>query len=92
MRTQDQALIRQMMVLHSGIQELKQELSEEEEEGPDQDEGEDMAHFWDSGSEEGLSQSFWSSAGSFNVPSWKTQPVQVDLASPSLFSRRSSLP
>ncbi|CAB1436541.1 unnamed protein product [Pleuronectes platessa] len=31
MRSQDQALIRQLMELHSGIQELKQELSEEEE-------------------------------------------------------------
>ncbi|KAK7906973.1 hypothetical protein WMY93_015585 [Mugilogobius chulae] len=30
MRSQDQALIRQLMELHSGIQELKQELSEEE--------------------------------------------------------------
>lgn len=43
MRSQDQALVRQLMELHSGIQELSQELSEEEEEGSS----------WDSGSEDG---------------------------------------
>lgn len=46
MRTQDQALIRQMMELHSGIQELKQELSEEEEkeDEPDEDKEKEMEH------------------------------------------------
>lgn len=98
MRTQDQALIRQMMELHSGIQELKQELSEEEEEEeedePDEDEEEEeKAHFWDSGSEESLSHISWSSAESFNGSFWKTQPVvNLDMVSPKLFSRRSSVP
>lgn len=94
MRTQDQALIRQMMELHSGIQELKQELSEEEEEEEDEpDEEEEIAHFWDSGGEEGISHISWNSAGSFNVPFWKMQPaVNLDIVSPKLFSRRSSVP
>lgn len=92
MRTQDQALIRQMMELHSGIQELKQELSEEEEEDePDEDEEEEIAHFWDC--EEGISHISWDSALSFNVPFWKKQPVvNLNIASAKLFSRRSSVP
>lgn len=94
MRTQDQALIWQMMELHSGVQELKQELSEEKEEEDEPDENEEeMAHFWDSGSQEGIPHISWSSAGSFKVPFWKTQPlVHLDIASPKLFSRRSSVP
>lgn len=48
MRSQDQTLIRQLMELHSGIQELKQELSEEEEEDTD---GE--GSYWDSDSDGG---------------------------------------
>uniref|UniRef100_A0A3Q2CBE0 Uncharacterized protein n=2 Tax=Cyprinodon variegatus TaxID=28743 RepID=A0A3Q2CBE0_CYPVA len=49
MRSQDQALIRQLMHLHSGIQELKQELSEEE----DTEEEEEEGSCWDSDNEEG---------------------------------------
>lgn len=95
MRAQDQALIRQMMELHSGIQELKQELSEEEEEEEetDEDEEEQMAHLWDSGSEEGISHISWSSGESFNIPFWKTQAViNLDVVSNKLVSRRSSVP
>ncbi|XP_068504948.1 uncharacterized protein C20orf202 [Syngnathus scovelli] len=55
MRSQDQALIRQLMELHSGIQELKQELSEEEEEEEDEE-----GSSWDSESEQG---SVYSSSG-----------------------------
>lgn len=88
MRAQDQALIRQMMELHSGIQELKQELEE-----MDEGEEEEMAPFWDSGSEEGICPVAWSSAESFNVAIWKAQPVvHVDIVSNKLFSRRSSVP
>lgn len=91
MRAQDQALIRQMMELHSGIQELKQELEE-----MDEGEEEEMAQFWDSGSEEGISPISpiaWSSAEGFNVAFWKAQPVvNLDIVSNKLFSRRSSVP
>lgn len=59
LRSQDQALIRQLMELHSGIQELKQELSEEEQES---DEEEEEGSSWDSESDDG-SSSFCSSGG-----------------------------
>uniref|UniRef100_A0A3Q2P6J5 Si:ch211-153f2.7 n=1 Tax=Fundulus heteroclitus TaxID=8078 RepID=A0A3Q2P6J5_FUNHE len=52
MRSQDQALVRQLMELHSGIQELKQELSEEEL-GGDTGEEEEEANYWDTDSEGG---------------------------------------
>uniref|UniRef100_A0A3B3BPY9 Si:ch211-153f2.7 n=1 Tax=Oryzias melastigma TaxID=30732 RepID=A0A3B3BPY9_ORYME len=39
LRSQDQALVRQLMELHSGIQELKQELEQEEETDEDEEEG-----------------------------------------------------
>uniref|UniRef100_A0A3P9M2L8 Si:ch211-153f2.7 n=1 Tax=Oryzias latipes TaxID=8090 RepID=A0A3P9M2L8_ORYLA len=43
LRSQDQALVRQLMELHSGIQELKQELEQEEETDEDEEEG----CYWD---------------------------------------------
>ncbi|XP_007577117.1 uncharacterized protein LOC103155383 [Poecilia formosa] len=54
MRSQDQALIRQLMELHSGIQELKQELSEEEEEDTDEE-----GRYWDSESDGGSRNLFF---------------------------------
>ena len=61
MRSQDQALIRQLMELHSGIQELKQELSEEEQ-GEETDEEQEQGSYWDSDSENG-SGSIYSTSG-----------------------------
>ncbi|MEQ2214674.1 hypothetical protein XENOCAPTIV_016097 [Xenoophorus captivus] len=52
MRSQDQALIRQLMELHSGIQELKQELSEED---TDEEKEEEEGTYWDTDSEGGSS-------------------------------------
>ncbi|KAG7500451.1 hypothetical protein JOB18_018877 [Solea senegalensis] len=102
MRSQDQVLIRQLMELHSGIQELKQELSvEEEEEEGDTDEEEDEEEeeeeegsYWDSESERG-SSSVFSSAGEVSLSSSlvKTPPSRhTRLLSKQVFSRRSSVP
>lgn len=97
MRSQDQALIRQLMELHSGIQELKQELSEEEqEEETDEEEAEEgeEGSYWDSESERG-SSSVYSSSGEggfsisfLNVP----PPLCSGVLSKRAFSRRSSVP
>ncbi|KAG9355386.1 hypothetical protein JZ751_000224 [Albula glossodonta] len=59
MRSQDQVLIRQLMDLHAGIQELKLECAEVEEE---EEEEEAEVGGWDSGSEVGGS-SVYSSSG-----------------------------
>uniref|UniRef100_A0A3B4B4B2 Uncharacterized protein n=1 Tax=Periophthalmus magnuspinnatus TaxID=409849 RepID=A0A3B4B4B2_9GOBI len=61
MRSQDQALIRQLMELHSGIQELKQELEEDEEE--EEVSGERESSAWDSDSDHSGSSSQYSSSG-----------------------------
>ncbi|KAG7225436.1 hypothetical protein INR49_027430, partial [Caranx melampygus] len=95
MRSQDQALIRQLMELHSGIQELKQELSEEEqeeEETDEEEEEEEEGSFWDSGSERG-SSSIYSSSGEagFSVSYLKmSPPFYSRVSSKKVFSRRSS--
>ncbi|XP_016136930.1 protein FAM167A isoform X1 [Sinocyclocheilus grahami] len=92
MRSQDQALIRQLMDLHDGIQELKQECAkaiedeEEEEEEP----------CWDSGSE-GSSMSSFSGEMSFypSIYSFSTcmSPAPLGAYLPKrAFSRRSSVP
>ncbi|XP_026099444.1 protein FAM167A-like [Carassius auratus] len=59
MRSQDQALIRQLMDLHDGIQELKQECAKAIEE----EEEEEEETCWDSGSEGGRSSSISSFSG-----------------------------
>ncbi|XP_073678408.1 uncharacterized protein [Garra rufa] len=94
MRSQDQALIRQLMDLHDGIQELKQECAkaiedeEEEEEEP----------CWDSGSEGGASSissfsgemSFYPSIYSFST--CMSPPPLATYLPKRAFSRRSSVP
>ncbi|XP_070702953.1 uncharacterized protein C20orf202 [Pempheris klunzingeri] len=97
MRSQDQALIRQLMELHSGIQELKQELSEEEpEEDTDEEEAEEEedGSYWDSESERG-SSSIYSSSGEvgISISFWKKPPPRHSgVLSKRAFSRRSSVP
>uniref|UniRef100_A0A9J8D9M7 Si:ch211-153f2.7 n=1 Tax=Cyprinus carpio carpio TaxID=630221 RepID=A0A9J8D9M7_CYPCA len=90
MRSQDQALIRQLMDLHDGIQELKQECAkaiEDEEEEP----------CWDSGSEGGGSSmsSFSGEMSFFPSISFSTcmSPAPLGACMPKrAFSRRSSVP
>lgn len=93
MRSQDQVLIRQLMELHSGIQELKQELSEgEEEEEEEAKEGEldEEGSSWYSESEQG---SVYSSSGEELSPfSKKTWCLHSTSLAKKSFSRRSSLP
>ncbi|XP_069033132.1 protein FAM89A [Embiotoca jacksoni] len=93
MRSQDQALIRQLMELHSGIQELKQELSEEEQE-EETDEEEEEGSYWDSESERG-SGSVYSSSGEvgFSTSCRKTpRPLHTRGLQKRPFCRRSSVP
>lgn len=93
MRSQDQALIRQLMELHSGIQELKQELSEEEQDyDTDEAEEEQEGSYWDSESERG-SGSVYSSSGEtgFSISLLKKPPLFYSGARRS-YSRRSSVP
>ncbi|KAK7138575.1 hypothetical protein R3I93_015878 [Phoxinus phoxinus] len=92
MRSQDQALVRQLMDLHDGIQELKQECVkaiEEEEE----DEEEDAC--WDSGSDGGSSVSSFSGEMCFypSISSFSSclSPAPLFLRKRA-FSRRSSVP
>uniref|UniRef100_A0A3Q3NBZ2 Si:ch211-153f2.7 n=1 Tax=Labrus bergylta TaxID=56723 RepID=A0A3Q3NBZ2_9LABR len=92
MRSQDQALVRQLMELHSGIQELKQELSEEEEEETDEEEEE--GSYWDSESDRG-SGSVYSSSGEMGVSIHspkKPRHLHSRALSKRGFSRRSSVP
>ncbi|KAJ8409848.1 hypothetical protein AAFF_G00219070 [Aldrovandia affinis] len=95
MRSQDQVLIRQLMDLHAGIQELKLECAEVEEE----EEEESVAEGWDSGSEAGGS-SVYSSSGEVG---FSGSLLATSMPPPSLlyprgsfprraFSRRSSVP
>lgn len=98
MRSQDQALIRQLMELHSGIQELKQELSEEEqeeeEETDEEEEDEGDGSYWDSESERG-SSSIYSSSGeaSFSISYLKMSlPFYSRASSKKVLNRRSSVP
>ncbi|KAG5264973.1 hypothetical protein AALO_G00260020 [Alosa alosa] len=66
MRSQDQVLIRQLMDLHAGIQELKLECAEAElelEEEEEEESKEDEEASWDSGSDAGDSGSTLSSSG-----------------------------
>lgn len=95
LRSQDQALIRQLMELHSGIQELKQELSEEEgeegvEEEEESDEDEEGACHWDSESDGGGGSTCCSSeeTGSSRVRS----RLYASVSPKKRFSRRSSAP
>lgn len=92
MRSQDQALVRQLMELHSGIQELKQELSEEEATDEEEVEDEDGASFWDSESEGG--SIYCSSAEmAFSVSFLNMRPTfNSRVLSKRGFSRRSSAP
>ncbi|XP_067467885.1 uncharacterized protein C20orf202-like [Thunnus thynnus] len=93
MRSQDQALIRQLMELHSGIQELKQEWSEEEQE--DVTEEEEEGSYWDSESEQGSSSVYFSSGEvGFSISLLKTPPPPLYSGASvrRAFSRRSSVP
>lgn len=91
MRSQDQALVRQLMELHSGIQELKQELSEEEATDEEEGEDEDGASFWDSESEGG--SIYCSSAEMASVSFLNMRPTfNSRVLSKRGFSRRSSVP
>nr|XP_040044210.1 potassium voltage-gated channel subfamily A member 4-like [Gasterosteus aculeatus aculeatus] len=94
MRSQDQALIRQLMELHSGIQELKQELAEEEREEETDEEEEEEGSYWDSESERG-SSSVYSGSGEvgFSLSRLKAAPTfHSRVLSDRAFSRRSSVP
>ncbi|KAK6323610.1 hypothetical protein J4Q44_G00059490 [Coregonus suidteri] len=99
MRSQDQALIRQLMDLHAGIQELKLECAEaEEEEEEEVDEETEEEGSWDFGSEAGGSgSSVYSSSGEvgFSISCLSTRMTPPPLGSSlpkRTFSRRSSLP
>ncbi|CAL1583421.1 unnamed protein product [Knipowitschia caucasica] len=89
MRCQDQALIRQLMELHSGIQELKQELREEEEEEEEEEaaSGEREGSEWDSDSDHSSSQ--YSSSGEV---SYLATPMRKYKRSRKRGVRRSSVP
>ena len=69
MRSQDQVLIRQLMDLHEGIQELKLEYAEaeleleEEEEEEEEESEEDEEACWDSGSDAAGGSSVLSGSG-----------------------------
>lgn len=92
LRSQDQALIRQLMELHSGIQELKQELSEEEETDEEEEEEEEGASYWDSESDGG-SSSIYCSSGEMGFSFLSTRPMLYSsVSSKKGFSRRSSVP
>ena len=94
MRSQDQALIRQLMDLHTGIQELKLELSEEEEEPEEEEEEPEEEVCWDSGSEAGAS-SYYTSSGEVSFSSClstRMTPPPVTSLPRRLCSRRSSVP
>lgn len=95
LRSQDQALIRQLMELHSGIQELKQELSEEEEEETDEDEEEDEegACYWDSESDGGSGSIYGYRSGETGASFPNVRPRRyASVSSKKRFSRRSSVP
>lgn len=95
MRSQDQALVRQLMELHSGIQELKQELSEEEQEEETEEEEEEEGSCWDSESEQG-SGSIYSSSGEMGLSiSCLKTPARFRYSAglrKRAFCRRSSVP
>ena len=105
MRSQDQALIRQLMELHSGIQELKQEWSEEEEEQEgeteeeededEEEEEEEEGSYWDSESEQGSGSIYFSSRElGFSISSFLKTPATLHSGASvrRAFSRRSSVP
>lgn len=92
MRSQDQALIRQLMDLHAGIQELKQECAVDYEEEEEPDEYEEQS--WDSDSEaEGSSASSYSGEMfcSSIYSNFYTSPIGHFVSKRS-FGRRSSVP
>lgn len=93
MRSQDQALIRQLMDLHAGIQELKQECAVDDDEEEEPDEYEEQS--WDSDSEaDGSSASSYSGEMSFCssiYSNFYTSPL-THSASKRSFGRRSSVP
>lgn len=92
LRSQDQALIRQLMELHSGIQELKQELSEEEETDEDEEEDEEGACYWNSESDGG-SGSIYCSLGESGTSFLNMRPLRYTSVSlKKAFSRRGSAP
>ncbi|KAL4629830.1 alanine and arginine-rich domain-containing protein-like [Arapaima gigas] len=88
LRSQDQALVRQLMELHAGLQELRLECAEGEQ---DQNE----ARAWDSGSDTG-SLSVYSSSGEVGcsglLSSTSMAPFRWGYSSSRAFSRRSSMP
>ncbi|XP_072530984.1 uncharacterized protein [Salminus brasiliensis] len=94
MRSQDQALVRQLMDLHAGIQELKQECAVEYDEEDEQEDDEEPC--WDSGSETGGSSASSYSGEMCFYPSiyspFRTSPVPVGCIPKRAFCRRSSVP
>lgn len=81
------------MELHSGIQELKQELFEEEQE-EDTDEEEEEGSYWGSESEQGSGSVYSSSGeGGFSISCLKMpQQLHSGALSKRMFCRRSSVP
>ncbi|KAG9279885.1 alanine and arginine-rich domain-containing protein [Astyanax mexicanus] len=94
MRSQDQALVRQLMDLHAGIQELKQECSLEYEDDEEQEDDEEPC--WDSGSETGGSSASSYSGEMCFYPSiyspYCNSPLPVGCIPKRAFCRRSSVP
>lgn len=93
LRSQDQALIRQLMDLHAGIQELKQECGVDDEQLDQLEEFEE--HSWDSDSDtEGSGTSSYSGGMSFSSAIYSniyTSPLACSLPKRTS-GRRSSVP
>lgn len=90
MRSQDQALIRQLMDLHTGIQELKLDCAEIEggEENEPEEEG-----CWESGSEGGGSSVYSSSVEvGLSISCLSSRITPYPHGPKRLFCRRSSVP
>ncbi|XP_010898498.1 alanine and arginine-rich domain-containing protein [Esox lucius] len=96
MRSQDQALVRQLMDLHAGIQELKLECAEADEEEEEAEEDTEEEGSWDFGSEAGGSgSSVDSSSGEgFYISSLSSRinPPPLGSLPKRAFNRRSSMP
>ncbi|XP_028820208.1 protein FAM167A isoform X2 [Denticeps clupeoides] len=87
LRSQDQLLIRQLMDLHAGIQELKMEYAEIE--GDELEEEEEEEEDWDSGSETELG---YHSTMPYLCSTSRASPPSLGSRSKRVYSRRSSVP
>ncbi|KAL0962480.1 hypothetical protein UPYG_G00340580 [Umbra pygmaea] len=95
MRFQDQVLVRQLMDLHTGIQELKLECAVANDEEEEETEGPEEEGTWDFGSEAGGSgSSVYSSSGEggYSISCLSSRMTQMSLWSKRSFNRRSSVP